>query len=127
MATARRMRTETAAKRAVRSTEEQGKIRTHTTVKDRDGPYHDTQTEDTLLTRQFREGEHPAYVKVGAGMTIPLGQYESLRIDVSVSLPCLPSEIDDAYVTASDYVAEKLGEEETNWLGQSKPKSAKRG
>ena len=127
MATPRRMRTETAAKRAVRSTEEEGKIRVSTTAKDRDGPYHETHAEDVLLKRQFREGQHPAYVKVGAGMTVNLGQFESLRIDVSVSLPCLPEEIDDCYVTASDFVADKLNEEETNWLGQNKPKSAKRG
>ena len=124
----RRMRTAPAAKRAApKVTEETGRGRVSVQAKDRDGPYHETDREDTILTRKFREGEHPAYVKVGAGMTINLGDFNSLRIDVSVSLPCLPEEIDECQILASDWVADKVADEETNWLGQSTKAPAKRG
>jgi hypothetical protein len=97
-------------------------------AKDRDGPYHSEQREETILSRRFQEGEHPAFVKVGAGLTLPLGaQFEMLRLDVSVSLPCLPDEIDDTYAIASDWVADRVAEEETIWLGRSQKAPAKRG
>lgn len=72
--------------------------------------------ETTLLERRFAVGEHPAFVRVGAGLTINTGNFESLRLDVSVSLPCLPSEVEDAYVQASQYTADFLAEEQSTWL-----------
>lgn len=108
--------------------EEQGRGSVHSQAKDRDGPYHDERHEETILTRRFSEGEQPAFVKVGAGLTLPLGaQFEMLRLDVSVSLPCLPEEIDDTYEIASDWVADRIAEEETAWLGRSQKAPAKRG
>ena len=122
------MRSAPAAKRGEQLREESGRGHVHTNVKDRDGPYHDQHSDDVILTRRFREGEQAAYVKIGAGMTIPLArQFEMLRIDVSISLPCLPEEIEDTYVIASDWVAEKIAEEETNWLGTPQQGKAKRG
>lgn len=125
MATARRLRTG-AAKARGSSRTVAGKQTTTIQAKDRDGPYHSTEQEDTVLERTFGPGEEPAFVKFSAGMTLSLGpQFEFLRLDSSVTLPCLPSEIDEAHRIASDFVAEKLAEEETNWLGQ--PTNSKRG
>lgn len=51
-------------------------------------------------------GTDPAYVKVSLGMTVNLGNFESLRVDAGVTLPCYKEEIDDAYDKAYS-IAEK--------------------
>lgn len=53
----------------------------------------------------------PAYVRVSSGMTQNMGNYESLRVDVAVTLPCYVEEIDDALVVAADKVSLFLEEE----------------
>ena len=72
---------------------------------------------EIVSDRRFEAGQHPAFVRVNVGGTYSLGNYESLRLDVSVTLPCLPSEVDECFTVASDMVAAKLGEEELLWLG----------
>ena len=69
----------------------------------------------------FGPGEEPAFVKVSAGKTISLSNFEFLRLDVSVSLPCKATNegVQGAYETASNFVADKLTEEETSWMGAS--------
>jgi hypothetical protein len=42
----------------------------------------------------------PSKVSYGAGLTINLGNYESARIDVIVSVPCYREELDDAMAFA---------------------------
>lgn len=42
----------------------------------------------------------PAYVRGGYGLTINLGNYESARCDVSVSLPCYREEVKEALQVA---------------------------
>lgn len=58
----------------------------------------DTGAENMLEVKQFRAD--PAYVRVGLGVTINLGNFESARCDVGLTLPCYVEEIQDAYVTA---------------------------
>lgn len=53
----------------------------------------------------------PALVTAGAGATLNMGNYESLRIDVRVSLPCYVEEIDGMYLKARDWVDERLSKE----------------
>jgi len=65
----------------------------------------------------FDESDPPAYVRVGGGLTINQGNFESLRIDCSVSIPCKRDSIEEAYIIASDFVADKIAEEQTAWLG----------
>lgn len=45
----------------------------------------------------------PAYVRISAGTTKKLADYESLRVDVSLSVPCYTEEI--------QAVAKRVGEE----------------
>ena len=73
-----------------------------------------------LPAREFPADRPPATVRVGVGMTINTGNFESLRLDVSVSLPCLPEEVDAAYEEASQKAAEYISTEEQRWLGNSK-------
>lgn len=79
----------------------------------------ETERED-LGGSSFPPGVEPAFVRVSAGGTYNLGNFESLRLDVSVTIPCRPDRIDRAYQQASEFVAEKLGEEESNWMGKKR-------
>lgn len=71
--------------------------------------------EEFLTDREFGPEQPAAYVRMGAGGTYSLGKFESLRLDVSVTLPCLPSEVNDALDTCAELVATRLSEEERTW------------
>ncbi len=106
-----------AAKTLRPSSREQGKATT-TTQQKVDGIELDpVEKREILSDRVFPPGVHPAYVRVNVGSTYSTAPYESLRLDVSVTLPCLPSEVDETFDLASDLVAERMGEEELLWLG----------
>lgn len=55
----------------------------------------------------------PATITVSSGITLNLGNYESLRIDVGISLPCKPTkkDVEDTYTKALQFVEEKLAEQ----------------
>lgn len=53
----------------------------------------------------------PAYVRVSAGVTKNLGNYESFRCDVSITMPCYPEEVETVKERVSDAVARILEEE----------------
>lgn len=61
----------------------------------------------------------PAYVSIGAGLTENLGNFESLRLDVRVSLPCGNDDtaIRQASKRASALVQEFIEQERRNALG----------
>lgn len=46
----------------------------------------------------------PANVSVKAGVTVNLGNYESARVDVMLSIPCYVEEIDAVYEQTKDWV-----------------------
>lgn len=47
-------------------------------------------------------------VGVRAGLTIPMGNYSSARVEVSLNVPCLDENIDKAFDFARDWVDAKL-------------------
>lgn len=57
----------------------------------------------------------PAYVRINAGTTKNLGNYESLRVDVSVTIPCYVEEITEVTARVSDEVAALLNDELRKW------------
>jgi hypothetical protein len=65
--------------------------------------------------------DNPAYVKVGGGMTVSPQPYESIRIDISVSLPCGTSdrEICKAKKRASAFLEEFIAEEYEKATGET--------
>jgi hypothetical protein len=67
----------------------------------------------TVEVRKFEV--EPAYVRVAAGMTKNMGNYESLRVDVSITMPCYAEEVDKAIPKVADMVAAHLGEELKNY------------
>lgn len=57
----------------------------------------------------------PAYVRVNAGMTKNMGNYESLRIDVSLTVPCYTEEVDRVFPRVAERVSVFLQEELKNY------------
>lgn len=57
--------------------------------------------------------DNPARVRVSGSATKNLGDYNSVRVEVMVELPCLPeeSEVHRAYLLASDWVDGYVGRE----------------
>jgi hypothetical protein len=47
-------------------------------------------------------------VNVTGGQTLNTGNYESVKISVSLTIPCAKDEIDDAFEFASSWVSEKI-------------------
>lgn len=59
----------------------------------------------------------PAYVRVNAGVTKKIGEYESLRVDVSITMPCYKEVVDETFTELSDKVALLLDNEVDQYMG----------
>jgi hypothetical protein len=64
---------------------------------------------EVLQVRKF--ASEPAYIRMSQGITRNLGNYESLRIDVGVTLPCYPEEVDSIVPQLGQKVAAYLENE----------------
>jgi hypothetical protein len=64
---------------------------------------------ETIEVTKFET--EPAIVHLGFGLTINLGNYESARLDVSISVPCYKEQADDAYAAAKVWVEERVQQE----------------
>lgn len=71
--------------------------------------------EEILGDRVFGPGEEAAFVRMNVGRTINMQNFNSLRIDVSVTMPCRPSEVNAALDTVSEIVEQRLEEEVSIW------------
>lgn len=87
-----------------------------------DTVHEEEREEEGFLEATFTSEDPPATIRVGTGMTINLGNFESLRIDVAVTIPCHRSALDEAYEHAQDFVMTKMEEEQASWTGSSKKK-----
>jgi hypothetical protein len=76
-------------------------------------------TQKTMPLKVKKLPADPAYVSIGAGLTENLGNFESLRIDVRVSLPCGESTkaVKSAAKRASTLVQEFIESERKAALG----------
>lgn len=77
----------------------------------------DAEKRKVIEVRQFVT--EPAYVRVNAGVTKNLGNYESLRIDVSVSVPCYAEEIEKVEKRVASMVADMLDAEVDEYVGNT--------
>lgn len=68
--------------------------------------------EQTLEVKTF--AVEPAAVELGYGLTLNIGNYESARVDVRVSVPCYREEVNEAYEWAKKWAEERVREEVTN-------------
>jgi hypothetical protein len=67
------------------------------------------ETDEVLEIHKF--ATQPANVRVEMGMTINLGNYESAKISVCLSVPCYKEEADAAFEYAKKWVEVKTLEE----------------
>jgi hypothetical protein len=54
------------------------------------------------------EADPPCNVGFSASRTVNLGNYESLRVEVSLHVPCDQEEVDEAFDAAQVWVQERL-------------------
>lgn len=66
-------------------------------------------TEDKIGVRKFVT--EPAKVMAEAGLTMNMGNYESARLSVAVTVPCYQEELDDAYDFAVKWAGDRLSKE----------------
>lgn len=109
----RRVRPDSARARAA----SQKQLAERTTTTQLKSTQAETSQEEKLSALVIPEGAEVAQVKIGVGGTYNLGNYESLRIEVSVTVPCAIEDVDKAVVLASEFVGDKLQEEEEVWMG----------
>lgn len=62
--------------------------------------------EDTLEVHSFVTA--PANVSVEMGMTLNLGNFESARVTVSISVPCYKEEVEEAHAYARGWVEDRV-------------------
>jgi len=61
----------------------------------------------------------PAYIRVNAGATVPIPgkKFHTARLDISLSYPCHPKDIDNVFELVRDWVDEKMQKEYKELLG----------
>lgn len=74
--------------------------------------------ESTISVRKFLT--QPAFVEVRAGVTKNCGNYESLRLDVSVRVPCYLEEITEVEVQATKWVDDRMSDKLDEWEKRNK-------
>lgn len=119
------IRPKAAATRQAASQEIAGRASVQTDYRKGKVTQQETARQEMLETGHFPPGVEPAIVRVGVGNTINLGNFESMRIDISVTLPCPVQDIEETYRRASEYASEFMAEEEAVWLGPANANPAK--
>lgn len=76
----------------------------------------DDEKRKSIEVRKFETD--PAYVRVNAGVTKNLGNYESLRVDVSLTVPCYVEEMERVQKRTAELVADMLDAEVEQYLGK---------
>lgn len=66
------------------------------------------ETSEELAPKQIIPLHRLAHVSVSAGTTINMGNYESVKIQVSVTVPCDKDDLDSTYEFGVSWVDEKM-------------------
>lgn len=62
---------------------------------------------DEYLPTAMQEG-NPAYLNISAGMTKNLGDFNSARVSISITYPCIPEEIEESYDKLKNWIDARL-------------------
>jgi len=73
------------------------------------GPVTGSEAEDIIAVHKFET--EPARVTVDYALTVNLGNFESAKIGVSVTVPCYAEELSQAYEFAQAWAEERLTHE----------------
>jgi len=68
----------------------------------------DSEIEENEVIAVRRFVTEPAVVGISYGLTVNMGNYESARVDVTLRLPCYAEEVDDAFVSAREWVEQRV-------------------
>ena len=79
-------------------------------------------TEEIVVVSKFET--QPAIIHRGYGLTLNLGNYESARFDVSVTLPCYVEDIEAADEFAKAFVKARIEKEVEDLRGPKKVEGA---
>ncbi len=79
---------------------------------------------ESMRATRFAAGEEPAHVTIHHGKTIGQEKFCSVRIDVSVTLPCLPEDVEATQELASRLTSDRMVVEEEFMLGAPAPRRA---
>ena len=94
---------------------EQGKAKITATVFNKESTNKEAVKDSITAVVTFKT--EPAYVRVSAGKTCNLGNYESLRVDVAITMPCYIEEVITTQKQVADMVAAMLETELNSYLG----------
>jgi len=72
---------------------------------------HEERKQWIFETRSFPDDTPPIYLDVRLGLTKNLGDYESARMDVGVSVACLPEEVPEYFAKAKKWITGQLSKE----------------
>ncbi len=75
----------------------------------------DSEKREVIDVRKFVT--EPAYVRVSAGVTKNIGNYESLRVDVAITAPCYIEEVKEVEERIAVMVSDMLTKEVDEYLG----------
>lgn len=67
------------------------------------------ESQDKIAVHKF--ATEPARVMVEYGLTMNMGNFESARLSVAVTLPCYREEVDSAHAFAAKWAGDRLAEE----------------
>jgi len=87
------------------------------TIGSNKGPKTSSESEDIIAIHKFET--EPAKVTVDYALTVNLGNFESAKIGVSVTVPCYSEEIDKAYEFAQGWAEERLSHERDQIVNRS--------
>lgn len=77
----------------------------------------DEELEDTEEIEVLVFETEPAYVRVNAGVTKKIVEYESLRVDIGASIPCYREQMQEQMDVTAEWVADRLDLEVDKYLG----------
>jgi hypothetical protein len=66
----------------------------------------ETILDETVAVHRFVT--QPATVSAEVGLTINIGNYESVRVHIGVSVPCYKEEVEGAYLWAKEFVESRV-------------------
>lgn len=101
----------TASKKVLRSVDSDVQIHVSKMYKDGNVVTKDTHDAEVVTLRIPSEKVPMGEVGCEGRVTINLGNYESVQVGVSVRLPCMPVELEDAFIVAKSFLDTHLNRE----------------
>jgi hypothetical protein len=68
------------------------------------------QVKEEYLPTPMTEG-NPAYLNITAGCTKNTGNYESVKVSISITYPCKPDLIDESFDKLKNWLDKRLSQE----------------